>query len=129
MEMERTHGNLLRQCLQVQRGILFKQSTGQRNVGLFLRHRVDLVRPTALTGAETRLRGLVSIRIKADIFTQRVAGATGRTTINAGRLHGKDKLVIRTRIADQYGLPAILIGKIGCVFHHRLLLQAYAQLA
>ena len=101
VEMERTHANLLR----------------------------HLVRPTALTGAETRLRGLVSIRIKADIFTQRVAGTAGRTTINAGRLHGKDKLVIRTRIAGQNSLPAILIGKIGCVFHHRLLLQAYAQLA
>ena len=127
--MERTHANLLRQGLQVQRGILLKQSAGQRNVGLFLRHRVDLVRPTALTGAKTRLRGLVSIRIKADIFTQRVAGTAGRTTINAGRLHGQDKLVIRTRIAGQNSLPAILIGKIGCVFHHRLLLQAYAQLA
>ena len=127
--MERAHGNLLCQCLKIQRRFLFKQSAGQRNGGLFLRHRVALVRPTALTGAETRLRGQVSIRIEADIYTQRVAGAAGRATINAGRLHGEDKLVIRMRIAALNGLPAILIGEIGCVFHHRLLLQAYAQLA
>jgi hypothetical protein len=68
---------------------------------------------------------MVNIRIKVDVFTQGVTCPAGRTTDNPRRLHGKDKLIVSTRIASQYSLPAILIGHIGWIFHHQLLLQAY----
>ncbi len=123
--MERTHGDLLRQTFQRERGILLQKATGVLHFRQLLLLRIAFVRHAALARAKSGLNGMLDIRIKADIFTQGMTGTAGRATHDPRRLHGKDKPVVSARIAGQHGLPAILIGHEGWIFHHQLLLQAY----